>query len=465
MHRTETDSLGSVQVPADALWGAQTQRAIENFPVSGVRFPRAFLESLAWVKKACARANAEVGTLDPGLAGAIEAAAQEVADGSWDAHFPLDVFQTGSGTSTNMNANEVIANLANRRLGGMLGSRSPVHPNDHVNLGQSSNDVIPSVAHLATLRALESRFLPALDRLRASLARKAVEFDPVVKLGRTHLMDAMPVRLGQVFGGYARQLEKAGQRMRASAQGLRELALGGTAVGTGINTHPEFARRACARLAEWTGLPVCEALDHFEAQGARDDLAAVSAAVKTVAGSLTKIANDVRWMGSGPLGGLGELRLPDLQPGSSIMPGKVNPVLCEVLRQVAAQATGNDVAVTLGAQGGEFELNVMVPVIARNVLESVEILAAGMDLFARRCVDALEADPDRCVELAEQSPALVTVLNPIVGYDRAAQLAHDARRLRRGIRELAVEQGLLTAEEAARVFDLRGMTGGASGGV
>ncbi len=469
-YREEKDSMGPVRVPAEALWGAQTQRAIENFPVSGIRFPRSFIEALGRVKRACALVNLDLGKLDAKIARTIADVSQEVVEGKHDAQFPLDVFQTGSGTSTNMNANEVISNLAIERLGGQRGSKKPVHPNDHVNKGQSSNDVIPTVAHLSALLALHRQLYPALDKLAGSLQKKAGQFDGIVKNGRTHLMDAVPVRLGQEFGGYARQVRKGKEAIQAASDGVHELALGGTATGTGMNAHPEFARRVIAVLTKETGLPLSEARDHFEAQGGRDDLAVLSGSLKALACALIKIANDVRWMGSGPLGGLGEIALPDLQPGSSIMPGKVNPVLCEVLTQVSAQVIGNDLAVTIGAQGGQFELNVNIPVMAHNVLSSIGLLANACTLFAERCVDGIQANPERCEELALKSLSLVTALNPLIGYDKAAALAKEAFQRRVSVKQLALEQKLITEEQARQAFDLRRMTepgeveGGGAGG-
>lgn len=456
--RIETDSMGPVQVPEDAYWGAQTQRAIENFPISGRRFPRFFIEAIGLFKRGAAEFNVESRRLDERVGGAIVAAAAEVSEGRWDAHFPVDVFQTGSGTSFNMNANEVIANVANEKLGARRGSKSPVHPNDHVNMGQSSNDIFPSAAHLAALLAIRRQLDPALAKLHASLDRKAKQFDDVVKLGRTHLMDALPVRLGQEFGGYAAQIAKAARGIRRDAESLHEVALGGTAVGTGMNAFPGYARSVCTKVAAWTSIPIREAENHFEAQGARDDLVTVSGGLKRLACALMKIANDIRWMGSGPAGGLAEIILPDLQPGSSIMPGKVNPVLCEVVTQVAAQAIGNDVTVAIGGQGGQFELNVMIPVMAINVLDSIALLANASAVFADKCVDGIRANEERCRELAEQSNMLVTALAPIIGYDRAAALAKEAMRQRRSVRQLALEQGAVTEEQAREIFDLRRMT-------
>jgi len=466
-YRTERDTLGEVRVPKDAAYGAQTQRAVENFPVSGRRMPRAFIAALALVKSACAEANLALRPrqMTPEACALIQEACAKIAAGELDSDFPVDVFQTGSGTSTNMNANEVIANLGNEKAGGQRGVYQPLHPNDHVNMGQSSNDIIPTAAHLAALLAIHRDLNPALDQLAASLERKAAEFDGIVKLGRTHLMDAVPVRLGQEFGGYAMQVRKGREQIGRAALGLQELAIGGTATGTGLNAHPQFATRVCALLSKKLGIPFREARNHFEAQGGRDDMAMVSGALKGLACSLTKIANDLRWMGSGPYGGLAELRIPDLQPGSSIMPGKVNPVMAEMLVQVAAQVIGNDAAITIGAQGGAFELNVMIPVLTANLLESIAILANGSRLFAERCVDGLQADAARCAELLEKSPISATVLNPILGYERTAALIKDALAKKASVKQLAIEQGLITKEQAEGLFDFSKMTepGTASG--
>jgi fumarate hydratase class II len=454
--RVEKDSMGDVRVPKDAYYGAQTQRAVENFPVSGHRFPRAFIAAMAHLKSACAEVNLALkpARMTPELCRKIQDACAKVAAGGLDAEFPIDVFQTGSGTSTNMNANEVIANLCNEQRG----VYKPVHPNDHVNMGQSSNDIIPTAAHLAALLAIDQDLKPALSFLAASLEKKAKEFDPIVKLGRTHLMDAVPVRMGQEFGGYAMQVRKGWEQIERASVGLEELAIGGTATGTGINSHPEFAKRVCALLAAKLGLPLREARNHFEAQGGRDDMAMVSGSLKGLACSLTKIANDIRWMGSGPFGGLGELQIPDLQPGSSIMPGKVNPVMSEMLTQIAAQVIGNDAAITIGAQGGNFELNVMIPVMIANLLTSIAILANGTRLFAARCVDGLKANAEKCAELLEKSPISATALNPVIGYDRAAKLIKEALAKKASVKQLAIEQGLITKEQADKIFDFRKMT-------
>ncbi len=456
--RTESDSMGPVQVPADAYYGAQTQRAIENFPISGRRFTRFFIEAIGRIKRACVEVNLDLKRIDEKVARAIADGAQEVADGKRDGDFVLDVYQTGSGTSTNMNANEVIANVANVRLGGKLGDKKPVHANDHVNMGQSSNDVIPTATHVSALLALKRQLVPALEKLHASLDRKAKEFDAIVKIGRTHLMDAVPVRLGQEFSGYAMQVRKGVEAIARASEGLHELALGGSAVGTGLTAHPEFGRRVAEKLAQATGLPLREARNHFEAQAGRDDLIAAHGALNALACSLTKIANDIRWMGSGPACGLGEIQIPDLQPGSSIMPGKVNPVMSEVMTQVAARVMGNNVTITLGAQGGAFELNVMIPVMIDAFLESASLLANACTAFAEKCVDGIKANAERCEELAQMSSALVTALNRAIGYDKAAQIAKEAQKKKVSVRKLVLEQKLITEEEAAKIFDLRRMT-------
>jgi len=447
--RIERDSMGELAVPAESLWGASTQRAIENFPVSGERFPRRFLEALGWVKEAAAVANAELGVLPPELAGWIRRAADEVAAGSLDAHFPLDVFQTGSGTSTNMNANEVIANRAMQ----LRGAGARIHPNDHVNASQSSNDVIPTVIHLAAREAVHRDLLPALGALRAALGERARAFEGVVKAGRTHLMDATPVTLGQELGGFARQVELARERVLRAAEGLAELALGGTAVGTGLNCPAGFAARAIARLSERSGRAYREASDHFEAQGARDAAVELSGALRSAAVSLFKIASDVRLLASGPRTAIGELRLPALQPGSSIMPGKVNPVIPEVVTQVAAQVIGNDAAIAVGALAGQLELNTFMPLIARNLLESIRLLTSASTLFAERCIAGLEADAPRAAALVEQSLMLATALAPRIGYDAAAALAKQAHATGRTLREVAREQRVLPDPELDALLD------------
>jgi fumarate hydratase class II len=455
--RVEHDSMGEVRVPAGAKWRAQTQRAVENFPVSGERLERAHIEALARIKGAAARVNAGLGVLEPEVADAIAAAADEVAAGRWDEHFPVDVFQTGSGTSSNMNANEVIATLASERLG------RDVHPNDHVNASQSSNDVFPSSIHVAATAAVRRDLTPALEHLAAALQRKADEFGKVVKSGRTHLMDATPVTLGQEFGGYAAQVRLGVERLQSTLPRVAELPLGGTAVGTGINTPPGFAARVIAELATATGLPLTEARNHFEAQGARDALVELSGQLRTIAVGLYKISTDVRWMGSGPRTGLAEIALPDLQPGSSIMPGKVNPVVPEALAMVCAQVIGNDAAIAFGGAAGNFELNVMLPMLARNLLGSIRLLTSIARLFADRCVDGITADADRCLEYAESSPSVVTPLNRYLGYEEAASIAKQSLKERRTIREVVlarghVDAGRISAEDLDRALDVMAMT-------
>ncbi|MEU1792481.1 class II fumarate hydratase [Streptomyces sparsogenes] len=456
-YRVEHDSMGEVRVPASAKWRAQTQRAVENFPVSGQRLERAHIEALARIKAAAAKVNAELGVVDAEVAEAIAGAAAEVAEGRWDDHFPVDVFQTGSGTSSNMNTNEVLATLASERLG------RDVHPNDHVNASQSSNDVFPSSIHIAATAAVTRDLIPALGHLAEALERKAEEFAEVVKAGRTHLMDATPVTLGQEFGGYAAQVRYAVERLRASLPRLAELPLGGTAVGTGINTPPGFSAAVIAELARATGLPLTEARNHFEAQGARDGLVETSGQLRTLAVSLTKIANDLRWMSSGPRTGLAEISLPDLQPGSSIMPGKVNPVIPEAVLMVAAQVTGNDATVAWAGAAGNFELNVMLPVIAKNLLESVRLLASASRLLADRTVDGITANAERAREYAESSPSVVTPLNRYLGYEEAAKVAKKSLAERKTIREVVlesgyVERGLLTLEQLDEALDVLRMT-------
>jgi len=438
--RMEKDSMGEMTVPANAYWGASTQRAVENFPISGYRFGRRFIRALASIKQAAAKVNRDLGKLDAKRADLIHRAAQEAIDGKLDGHFVLDIFQTGSGTSTNMNANEVISNRAIELAGGKIGSKEPVHPNDHVNMGQSSNDVIPTAIHLAAAEALQHDLIPALDHMAGLLARKAKEFDSIVKIGRTHLQDATPVRLGQEFSGYARQAQLAALRAAKAVRALRELPIGGTAVGTGINTHPEFGRRMCSELSKATGIEFVEAEDHFEAQAAKDAVCEVSGQLKAIAVGLSKVANDIRLLGSGPRCGIGEIKLPETQPGSSIMPGKVNPVMAEMLIQVCAQVIGNDTAVTLGCRESFFELNVGLPLMAHNLLESVRLLSAGVQVFADRCVAGIEADANRCEELIEGSLAMCTSLAPLIGYDQAAAIAKEAFKTGKTVREVAKDQ-------------------------
>ncbi|WP_406184585.1 class II fumarate hydratase [Streptomyces sp. NBC_01006] len=456
-YRIEHDSMGEVRVPAHAKWRAQTQRAVENFPVSGQRLERAHIEALALVKAAAAAVNAKLGVVDEDVADAIRSAASEVAEGRWDEHFPVDVFQTGSGTSSNMNTNEVIATLAGERLG------REVHPNDHVNASQSSNDVFPSSIHIAATAAVTRELIPALEHLAATLERKAAEFAEVVKAGRTHLMDATPVTLGQEFGGYAAQVRYGVERLRAALPRLAELPLGGTAVGTGINTPPGFSAAVIAEVAAATGLPLTEARNHFEAQGARDALVETSGMLRTIAVSLTKISNDLRWMASGPRTGLAEINLPDLQPGSSIMPGKVNPVIPEAVLMVAAQVTGNDTTVAVAGAAGNFELNVMLPVMAKNLLESIRLLGNASRLLADRTVDGITANVARAREFAESSPSVVTPLNRYIGYEEAAKVAKKALAERKTIREVVLESGYvdrgdLTLEQLDEALDVLRMT-------
>jgi fumarate hydratase class II len=457
-HRIERDSMGEMHIPAHVLYGAQTERARQNFPISKLRFDRRFIRALGAIKLVAAEVNRELELLDAERAGAITRAAREVMEGELDEHFVLDIFQTGSGTSTNMNANEVIANRAIQLMGGEVGSRDPVHPNDHVNIGQSSNDAIPTAVHVSALVAIEQELVPALQHLQAALEAKADEFDDVMKAGRTHLQDATPVRLGQEFGGYASQVEHGIERLRKLRGSLGELAIGGTAVGTGINTHPEFAQRMATGLSELFDLPFLEAENHFEAQGGRDAVVEASGMLKTIACSLMKIANDIRWLGSGPRTGLGEINLPAVQPGSSIMPGKVNPVMAESVRQVAAQVIGNDAAITIGGQGGDFELNVMIPVMIHNLLESVGILSNVSREFADRCVSGITANRERCRRNAESTTALATALAPAIGYDKAAEVAKRSLADEMTLREVVLDEGLLTEEELDRIVDFEAMT-------
>jgi len=438
--RIEKDSMGEMTVPADAYWGAQTQRAVENFPISGYRFGRRFVRAMGLIKQAAAKVNHGLDKLDSQRTDWICRAAQDVIDGKLDNHFVLDIFQTGSGTSTNMNANEVISNRAIELAGGKIGSKEPVHPNDHVNMGQSSNDVIPTAIHVAAAEALHHDLGPALDHLARILKKKAADFDSIVKIGRTHLQDATPVRLGQEFGGYARQAELACVRVVKAMDALRELPIGGTAVGTGINTHPDFGKRMCAELSKGTGIEFVEAEDHFEAQAAKDAVCEVSGQLKTIAVGLTKIANDIRLLGSGPRCGIGEIALPETQPGSSIMPGKVNPVMCEMLIQVCAQAIGNDTTVTLACRERLFELNVGMPLMAHNLLESIRLLAGGVRVFADRCAAGIEANQQRCQDLIEGSLAMCTSLAPLIGYDEAAAIAKDAHKTGKTVRDIAKDR-------------------------
>jgi fumarate hydratase class II len=456
-YRIERDSLGEMQVPSDAYWGAQTQRAVENFPISGITFGRRFVRALGVVKKAAAQANRDLGLVEDDKAEAIIEAADEVIAGEHDDQFPVDVFQTGSGTSSNMNANEVIANRAAEIMGAEIGDRV-VHPNDHVNYGQSSNDVIPTAMHVSALEAVEKDLLPALDTLREALEAKEEEFDDVVKTGRTHLQDATPVTLGQEFGGYKTQVEKGLARVDYVRDHLGELALGGTAVGTGLNTHPEFPAKAAEYISEETGVAFREADNHFEAQAAHDAMSEAHGALRTVAGSLNKIANDLRLLASGPRNGLGEVEQPENQPGSSIMPGKINPVVAEAVNQVHKQVVGNDAAVSAGAAEGQIDLNLYKPVLAHNFLESAELLSNASEVFAERFVAKLEANEEHCADQVERSMALATALNPAIGYDKASKVAKKALADNKTVREVAVDEGYLTEEEADEVLDPEKMT-------
>ena len=456
-YRIEHDTMGEVRVPASALYAAQTQRAVENFPISGRGLSSHHIAALGQIKRAAALANAELGVVDPAIAEAIVAAADEVIAGKHDDQFPIDVFQTGSGTSSNMNTNEVVATLATQRLG------SPVHPNDHVNASQSSNDVFPSSIHIAAVQAIHSNLLPDLEILASSLEAKATEYATVVKSGRTHLMDATPIMLGQEFSGYATQIRYGIARVKATLPRLNELPLGGTAVGTGINTPPGFSARVIQLIAEHTGLPLVEASNHFEAQAAQDSLVEASGALRTIAVSLVKIANDLRWMGSGPRTGIGEIALPDLQPGSSIMPGKVNPVVPEATVMVAAQVIGNDAAIAFAGAQGNFDLLVMLPVMARNLLESITLVGNVSRVLATKCVDGITANVERCLELAESSPSIVTPLNRVIGYEAAAKIAkHSVKKnltVADAVRDLGyVERGEVTEEQLAKALDVAAMT-------
>ncbi|MEO6890954.1 MAG: class II fumarate hydratase [Ktedonobacteraceae bacterium] len=465
--RVERDSMGEMRVPADAYYGASTQRAVLNFPISDLRFPRQFIQALGQIKQAAAHINAELGLVDPQVAEAIVQAAQEVIDGTLDQQFVLDIFQTGSGTSTNMNANEVIANRAGEILGGARGARK-VHPNDQVNFGQSSNDVIPTAIHVAALLSIEHNLLPALILMQQVLEQKAEEFMPIVKTGRTHLQDATPIRLGQEFQGYAGQIERGIARLRLAQNELAEVALGGTAVGTGVNTHPEFAARVCQRLSKMNGISIRETSNHFQAQNTLDNVVQASGALNTLAVSLMKIANDIRWLGSGPRAGIGEIELPAVQPGSSIMPGKVNPVIAESVCMVCAQVLGNHTTITIAGQSGNFEINVMMPVAAYNLLQSISLLAASARNFSEQCLKGLQATT-KGPEMVERGLAICTALAPIIGYDAAAQISKEAHKTGKTVREMAREKTSLSEEELDRILDPASMTkpgleGGPAGG-
>jgi len=456
-YRTEKDSMGEFQVPSNAYYGANTMRAVLNFPISDLRFSRSFINAIATIKKTAAQVNMELGLLDSDLGNAITQAAQEVAEGKFDNQFVVDIFQTGSGTSTNMNTNEVISNRAIEILGGKLGSRTPVHPNDHVNTGQSSNDVIPTAIHLAALISISKNLIPSLEILLNSLNNKSQEFMAIVKTGRTHLQDATPIRLGQEFLGYAGQIERAILRSENAITELSEVALGGTAVGTGVNTHPKFSSKVCEKLSEDLQIPITETTNHFQAQSTLDNIVDASGSMKTIAVSLMKISNDIRWMGSGPRGGFGEIELPEVQPGSSIMPGKVNPVIPESVCQVAAQVIGNDMSVAVAGQSGNFEINVMMPVAAYNLLQSIDLLANASKNLAVQCVDGLKAT-NKGPEMVENGLAIVTTLVPHIGYDASASLAHKAQETGEPIKTVAIRETDIPKEELDKILDPESMT-------
>ena len=451
-YREEKDSLGAISVPENAYFGASTQRAVDNFPISDLRFPLSFIYSIALIKQCAAEVNHELGLLEEKLSESIVLSAQEIMQGKFDDQFVVDVFQTGSGTSTNMNMNEVIASRANEIITGKKGGKVPVHPNDHVNLCQSSNDVIPSAIHISALTLLKNRLIPALVQLEKSLSDKASEFKDIKKMGRTHLQDAVPIFLGQAFSGYARQMALAINRIEAVEDRLSELALGGTAVGTGLNAHPDFANKVIALISKYSKLKFKEAENHFEAQGAQDAAVETSGALKTIAAGLVKICNDIRWLASGPRCGLGEITIPSLQPGSSIMPGKINPVIPEAVIQICAQVMGNDTTITVSGQGGNFELIVMLPVIAYNLLQSIEILSSGIRLLSDRCVSGIRANRQTCAASVEKSLAMATYLVPHIGYDKAADIAKKAYETGKTIAEIAREEKILSEKELAKIF-------------
>jgi len=455
--RTEKDSMGPVEVPSNAYYGGQTMRAVQNFPISTLRFTRPYIKALGQIKLAAAEVNVELGLLEPELGKVIVQAAQEVVDGKFDDQFVIDIFQTGSGTSTNMNANEVISNRAIEIMGGTLGSKKPVHPNDHVNKGQSSNDVIPTAIHLSALVAIHDGLIPTLEKTEKALSDKAAAFMPIIKTGRTHLQDATPIRLGQEFQGYADQVKRGIARLRRAEEELGEMAIGGTAVGTGVNTHAEFAARICAKLSAMNGVKVYETDGHFQAQSTLDNCVEASGALNTVAVSLMKIANDIRWLGSGPRAGIGEIALPEVQPGSSIMPGKVNPVIPEALAMICAQVIGNNVTITIGGQSGNFEINVMMPVVSYNLLQSIELLDKGTDNFVNQCIDGLTATT-KGPEMVERGLAICTALAPIIGYDAAAAIAKKASETGATIREVSRQETTLSDEELDKILDPAAMT-------
>lgn len=450
--RKEKDTMGSVHIPKNALYGAQTQRAVENFPISGLRFPMPFISALALIKKSASEVNAALRIIDKKLASAIGQASQEIMEGKFEDQFVVDVFQTGSGTSTNMNMNEVIATRANEILTGKKQGKDPVHPNDQVNTGQSSNDVIPSAIHISALLLIRDQLAPSLANLKTTLSKKSLEFKNIKKIGRTHLQDAVPMTLGQEFSGYARQIELGIHRIEAVQERLAELALGGTAVGNGLNAHPDFASKVIKSISDYTKLPFTEAKNHFEAQAAQDTAVETSGALKVIAVSLIKIANDIRWLSSGPRCGIGEITLPALQPGSSIMPGKVNPVIPEAVIQVAAQVIGNDAAITFGGQAGNFELNVMLPVIAYNLLQSITLLSSASNVFADKCVSGIMANKDKSESFINQSLALATNLIPYIGYDKAAEIAKKAFETGKSIKETALNEKILSKDVIDSLF-------------
>ena len=457
-YRIESDSMGEMEVPRKAYYGASTARAVDNFPISGTTLPREFIMAMGMIKLAAAETNMELGLLRKKTGRVIVRAAKEVIDGKLDDHFVVDIFQTGSGTSTNMNTNEVIANRADELAGGKVGDKSNVHPNDHVNMGQSSNDTVPTAMHISVLVAIQKDLIPSLRYLERALSKKARQFDKIVKIGRTHLMDATPIRLGQEFSGYASMVSHGIKRLDNGKGSLSQLAIGGTAVGTGINTHKRFGSKVAGKISKLTGVRFREAENHFEAQATKDAIVEASGALKTVAVSLMKIANDIRLLGSGPRCGIGELMLPAIQPGSSIMPGKVNPVIGESVTQVSAHVIGNDTAITVGGQAGNFELNVMMPMMAHNILESVRLLSKVSTVFVDKCIDGIKADKKRCEEMIEKSLAMCTSLAPIIGYDNAAAIAKEAYATGKTVREVAMEKGVLPEKELNKVLDPWSMT-------
>ena len=456
--RKEQDSMGDMLVPDDAYYGAQTQRAVENFPISGIPISKSMIQALGKIKRSAAIVNNELGLLDGERKNAIVQAADEIIEGKFYSQFPIDIYQTGSGTSSNMNCNEILSNRASEIMGGVIGAKDPVHPNDHVNLGQSSNDVIPTAIHIAANTMFEEELIPALQKLADELDEKVIEFSDIVKIGRTHLQDATPITLGQEFSGYT-QMVKNGIKRIQNAQGfLSELAIGGTAVGTGINTKAQFGSLVAKEISRYTGISFIEASNHFEAQGAQDAAVETSGALKTIAVSLSKIANDIRWLGSGPRAGLGELILPAVQPGSSIMPGKTNPVICEAMIQGCAQVIGNDMAITIGGQGGVFELNLMLPLIAHNLTNSITILSNSTNIFTEKLITGLKANKEKCAGYIEGSLAMCTSLAPVIGYDKAAQIAYKAFNSGKTVREIAMEDNVLDKDKLDEILDPKSMT-------